>query len=243
MSDPTSPRKRLGLVLTALLVSTGVGLVATEVRAEGPFGTKKQFVITAEDLAGYQSEHRKYDNSAGREQQNTRTGLALVLQGGGAHLGFHYFVLPKFSLGGTLGYEARGGSNTMEDGAGTYSTELGSAHTLLVGLRAGYALMFTDKVGFWFRGGPGLSQGVRRPNDWSNTDKNVDTAWLISADVLFVVSPTPHFGLYLGPSGDLAFAGRHREVRNQPTPPVPKDWAKSASYQRLALGLGVFGYF
>ncbi len=241
-----SVRAPRGLVMSTLLAGAAVALVAPAARAAEParsFGAKGQLAITGEELTGYWAEHSKWENYDRQERETNRGGLSLLLQEGGAQVGVHYFLLPQFSIGGTVGYDLRIGKNTMEDGDGTYSTHLAPRSSLDVGLRAGYALMFTDVVGFWFRGGPGMERTVLRPLPTSEEDRDLDTVWLASLDVLFVVNPVPHFGLYVGPSGDVAFAGRHREERLAPPPNVPEDWHEHESFQRIGVGIGLIGHF
>jgi len=241
-----SVRAPRGLVMSTLLAGAAVALLTPPARAAGPaggFGAKGQLVITGEELAGYYAEHRKWEDFEHQEQETNRGGLSLLLQEGGAKVGVHYFLLPQFSLGGSVGYDLRIGEDTIEDGDGTYSVQLAPRNTLAVGLRAGYALMFTDVVGFWFRAGPGMERTVSRPLPTSEEDRDVDTVWLASLDVLFVVRPVPHFGFYVGPNGDVAFAGQHKEERLAPPPNVPEEWHERESYQRLGLGLGLIGHF
>ncbi|MBN2191421.1 MAG: hypothetical protein JW751_01285 [Polyangiaceae bacterium] len=239
--DPGSLRARRGLVFAAAGIAGFI--VGSPARAANDFGAKGQLAITGEEVVGYFTEHRKWENYSGVRQETNRGGLALALQQGGARLGFHYFLLPQFSVGGTVGYDLRTGKNSGEDGDGTYSYDLAPEHTLLVGLRAGYALMFTDVVGFWFRAGPAMEQRVRRVTQFSEEDKDKDTVWLASLDILFAVTPVPHFGFYLGPSGDIAFAGQRKQLRDDPNPPEPEEWHEPESYQRLGVAAGLIGYF
>ena len=230
------------LITGALAAASLLGLANT-VAAQERFGAKGTLAITGEELTGYHAEHRKYDNEAGEEYQTQRGGLSLLLATGGAKIGVHYFLLPQFSVGGVLGYDLRTGSNTIEDGDGTYTTDLAKEHTLVFGTRAGYALMFTDVVGFWFRGGPGMEQRVRRAAQWNDEDKDTDTVWLASLDVFFVVAPVPHFGFFLGPQGDLSFAGKHKEARLDPATDEVRRWDNPERYTRLGASAGLVGYF
>ncbi len=217
------------------LTSTAVG--------QTRFGAKGSVAISAEELTGYHSEKRKYDNEQDFEYETQRGGLALLLTTGGAKVGAHYFLLPQFSVGGILGYDLRTGSNTIEDGDGTYTTDLAKERTFGFGARAGYALMFTDVVGFWFRGGPGVQHQVRRAAEWNDEDKNIDTVWLASLDIFFVVAPVPHFGFFLGPQGDLSFAGKHKETRVVQGTNDVDEWDHRERYTRLGVSAGLIGYF
>ncbi len=230
------------LITGALVVAALLGLTSTAA-AQTRFGAKGSLAITGEELTGCHAEKRKYDLRNGDEFQTKRGGLGLFITTGGAKVGAHYFLLPQFSVGGILGYDMRSGSNTIEDGDGTYTTDLAKEHTFVFATRAGYALMFTDVVGFWFRGGPGLQYQVRRAAQWNDEDKDTDTVWLASLDIFFVVAPVPHFGFYLGPQGDLSFAGKHKERRVDPQTDEVTEWDNSERYSRLGVSAGLIGYF
>jgi hypothetical protein len=230
------------LTAGALSAVTLLALTGTA-GAQTPFGAKGTLAITGENLAGYHAEKRKYDNEAGDEYQTQRGGLGLLFTTGGARVGVHYFLLPQFSVGGAVGYDLRTGSNTIEDGDGTYTTDLAKEHTLVVATRAGYALMFTDVVGFWFRGGPGVEHQVRRAAQWNDQDKDTDTVWLASLDVFFVVAPVPHFGFYVGPQGDISFAGKHKEARLDNATNEVNEWHNPERYSRLGASMGLIGFF
>jgi len=231
-------------LLTSALAAGLLLAVTSPAGAQERFGAKGSFAITGEELTGYHAEKRKYDNEDGYEYQTQRGGLALLVTTGGAKVGAHYFLLPQFSVGGIVGYDLRTGSNTIEDGDGTYTTDLAKEHTFVFAARAGYALMFTDVVGFWFRGGPGMQHQVRRMAEWNDVDKDTDSVWLASLDVFFVVAPAPHFGFFLGPQGDISFAGKHKEERlDEPPPDHVARWHNPEHYSRLGASAGLVGYF
>jgi hypothetical protein len=101
--------------------------------------------------------------------------------------------------------------------------------------KVGYALMFNDTIGFWFRGGPGFS---RIGSDDNNGGKEALTFWTLSADALFVVLPVQHFGFYVGPQGEISFTGS-----DTTTQPNGVSVSRDTSYQSLALSVGMLGYF
>lgn len=229
----------VGCVAVCVAVLTAAG----QAQAQERFGAKGSLAVTGEELVGYQAEQRLYDLEDGDDYETRRSGLALFLTTGGARVGAHYFLLPQFSLGGVVGYDLRTGSNTIEDGDGTYTTDLSQEHTFLVAARAGYALMFTDVVGFWFRGGPGFQHQVRRAAEWNEDDRDTDSAWLASLDVFFVVAPVPHFGFFVGPQGELSFVGKHKEARQVQGTNEVHEWDNSERYSRLGASAGLVGYF
>jgi hypothetical protein len=103
--------------------------------------------------------------------------------------------------------------------------------------KVGYALMFNDVIGFWFRGGVGYFRiGTSDPSD-----PPVKDSWsflLVSLDALFVVSPVQHFGFYVGPQADLSFTGTHAHTAGNGI-----EISQSASHRSIGLGLGLIGYF
>jgi len=210
--------------------------------AQARFGDKGQLAITGENLFALQTE--RVGETPGFPQGDSSTTFNrfgfLYSQGTptphGPQVGVHYFIIPSLSLGGTIGYEARGGSRTHINGAGFTITEDNqdvSTFTLLP--KIGYALMFNNIVGFWFRGGPGVFRvGESGPN---SPRKDSHTRWLLSLDSLFVVSPFPNFAFYVGPQADISFAGTHSHTENNG---IQTSW--NSSYRDIGLGLGLIGY-
>jgi hypothetical protein len=153
-------------------------------------------------------------------------------------VGGHYFIIPSVSLGGTLGYEARGGSTTRPVGnRGIVTQDTESISTFVFVPKVGYALMFNDVVGFWFRGGLGYFRiGITDAND--TRVRHSDAYLLLSLDAFFVVSPVQHVGFYVGPQADLSFTGSHSDTDNNGI-----ETSHSANYRSLGLGLGIIAYF
>ena len=107
--------------------------------------------------------------------------------------------------------------------------------------KVGYALMLTNTLGFWFRGGLGFFRlGISDGADSRN--KQSFTYWLLSADALFVVSPVQHFGFYVGPQADLSFTGSHSVTRVLGGGVVSEVSANS-SFRDIGIGTGLIGYF
>ena len=187
-------------LLTSALAAGLLLVVTSPAGAQERFGAKGSFAITGEELTGYHAEKRKYDNEDGYEYQTQRSGLALLVTTGGAKVGAHYFLLPQFSVGGIVGYDMRTGSNTIEDGDGTYTTDLAKEHTFVFAARAGYALMFTDWVGFWPRAGVTF-------HTLSVSDVFSENGLAFTLEANFVIVPTPNIGVLIGPTLDLDLFG------------------------------------
>src|SRR5258708_23067428 len=110
-------------VRSSLVTLASVSLVAFFARessalAQARFGDKGQLAITGENLFALQTE-RVGENPPfpGRESSTTFNRFGFFYSQGtptshGPQRGVHYFIIPSLSLGGTIGYEARGGSET-----------------------------------------------------------------------------------------------------------------------------------
>jgi hypothetical protein len=209
--------------------------------AQARFGDKGQLAITGENLFTFSSERVGRTFPEGERSVTSNRFGFLYSQGSptprGPQVGGHFFVIPSLSIGATLGYEARGGSTTQPIGnRGIVTQDTDSISAFIFVPKVGYALMFNNVIGFWFRGGPGFF----RIGSTDATDarvKDSDTFWLISLDALLVVSPVPNFGFYVGPQADLSFSGTESHTDNNGI-----ETSRSASYRSLGLGLGLIGY-
>ena len=112
-----------------------------------------------------------------------------------------------------------------------------SSSTFVFLPKVGYALMLSDMLGFWFRGGPGLAIDTTHNDRTNDLPKTTTTLWLLSLDALFVVTPVQHVGFYVGPGFDFSFTGRSTTTQNQAgngTVEISVD----ASYTKFGLGFG-----
>jgi hypothetical protein len=232
-------RAAAGSVLAIATVLAGAKPAAAQ---STPIGAPRSFILSGEDMVGYFSEHTGYKDANNLQFDATRNHLSLPFRTAGTKIGLHYFVLPSFSVGGALGFESRSGSNSGEDGRGVYTQNIATETTFLVQPKAGYLLMLTPVAGFWFRAGLGFRYDRNRVNEYQEDSNVTDSSWHVSGDVLFVITPVPHFGFYIGPTGDVSLSGTHHEHLIQPNGTVV-DWAHNASYSRLGLGMGLIGYF
>jgi hypothetical protein len=211
--------------------------------AEGALvGAPRSWIVTGEDMLGYFSAQTSYKDENNRDFSATRNYLSFPFRTGGTKLGLYYFIARSLSLGGSVGFESRSGTNTYEDGGGVYARSVGTETTFLLQPKVGYVLGLTPVTAFWFRAGPGFRYDRNRANDYQPDSSVSDSSWHLSGDVLFLITPVAHFGFYVGPTGDISFAGNHHEHIQRDNAP-PTDWSHGASYSRLGLGLGLVGYF
>jgi len=219
-----------------------LGLVALlgpvhRVEAAPVFAERGSIALSAEDVTGYYAQSLKYWDRNNRTVELSRSGLSAGIATGGVRLGVHYFLMKGLSLGGTLGFESVAGSNTYQDNPGTWSTYVPTNTRLVIAPRVGYALMFTDNVGLWFRGGLGYERLKQRYAE-AGENYSRESFLLASADILFVWSPFPHFGLLIGPTGDRSLLGSHFEHDAQ-----NGDYSHDSRLWRLGLTSGLVGYF
>lgn len=238
----------------------GTALLSFETRASAQdiaspdrFGQQGQFAVTAEDLMGVYNDHVdwKDDNGFKYSESNTRFSLLFSTHGGGTYafttpastIGLHYFVIDGLSVGGNIGYESRSGSYEVPNGpaGATRKYDLGSGSTFIFEPKVGYALMLSDLLGFWFRGGLGFAVNDQHLDYQSTIPEDKYTFWLFSANVLFCIMPVDHFGFYVGPGLDLSFTGTY--TRKRPGPGGPVSYSTHSNYRRLKLGAGMIAYF
>jgi hypothetical protein len=220
-------------------------------RAQTRFGDRGQLVLTAENLFALSTERRaEAFNTGDFVNVTNRFGILYSdrlddrndsISPHGPQVGGHYFFAPSMSIGATLGYESRGGSTTPPPTpAGSITVSKPDVSTFVFMPKFGYALMFTNALGFWFRGGIGIYRvGASSPVDTRVKDSM--TLWLLSLDALFVVSPAQHFGFYVGPQADISFAGSHSSSFVQGGLQVEN--SQNLSYRDIGLGAGLLGYF
>ena len=187
-------------------------------------------------VTGYNVESLKYWNNVDRTVELSRSRFSLAFASGGARLGMHYFIFDKLSLGGTVGLETVSASNTYQDNPGTWSTDVPTESHIVLAPRVGYALMFTDSIGLWFRGGIGYERIKRRQSEEGNNYSR-DSLAMVFADIFFVWSPLPHWGLLIGPTGDRSFVGRHFAHDQD------GNWSNDCRLYRLGVTTGIIGYF
>jgi len=220
-----------GAATTALLVGE------TDANAQGRFGDKGQLAITAENLFEFGTE-RYGESVVNGERSATVNHLGFLFSRCGAsprcqQVGASYFIMPSLSLGATIGYESRSGTNTSTNNNGiVVTTTPPNDSTFVFVPKVGYALMLGQVVGFWFRGGLGyFYDGGSAANQDSNS------YWFLSGDADLVVSPFQHWAFYAGPQFDLSFTGSHTEPA-----PMGARVSWDASYRDFGVGVGIIGY-
>ncbi|HMA91337.1 MAG TPA: hypothetical protein VKP30_01570 [Polyangiaceae bacterium] len=221
--------------LSALVACGGLLAGVRTAQAAPEFSQWKAFTIGVEDFTGYESRSVDYNDAGGEHIEQTRSRLALALTGGSTKLGVHYFVIPHLSVGAFVGFESSPASTTTHLPGESQTNRLPTGSRALIAPRVGYALMFRPSIGVWFRAGIGYERTKYRIDEVSS---GRDSFGLFSGDILLLWSPVPCFALSLGPTADLSFTGSHNERDAE-----RRSWSNSASMQRLAMMVGLHGYF
>jgi hypothetical protein len=109
---------------------------------------------------------------------------------------FDIFVIDSLSVGGAIAYVQY--TDEDEDGDDTKYTDF------IFSPRVGYLIMFSDKFGFWPRGGFTYHSGSI---DYDGPRKDSESGFAFTAEAMFVWTPVEHFGFAFGPTLDIDFTG------------------------------------
>lgn len=142
-------------------------------------------------------------------------------------LAFDYFIAPKLSLGGTLAYAKISDSEDGQEGFGSDSTS-----SFLINPRVGYALMFSQVVGFWPQGG--LTYYAT-----SHDDTHSESGGALTINLPFVISPANHLAFLVGPYLDLGMWGSI-EYEPQGGGGAPPDHDRT--YRSIGVQFGLAGW-
>jgi hypothetical protein len=228
------------LALAALFVSNGA-------QAQDKFGSQGQMVFSADRLFGVSANSttiKQEANGQTTETTNSTTGISLLWGNNAAgdnsvpvsaipRLSFDYFVIDGLTVGGSLGYYTSSGTTK----SGGVSSDLPNTSGFAFAPRVGYALMFTDMIGFWPRGGLTYWQGKSETVGTNKTTTTI-SGFDVNIEVPFVISPTPHFAFTVGPLLDLGLSGSYKqESGGQTLSPEP-----SIKHTNIGLVAGILGY-
>src|SRR6476620_3296714 len=132
------------------------------------FGDQGQLTLTAENLFGVSFNRvSAWNDTVTNSATSTHYGFLYSNDVGntddfttprGPWIGGHYFIIPNLSIGGTLGYEAATQSGTRETGGTSTTTKGPSTNGFVILPKAGYALVLSPIMAFWFRGGLGFTR-------------------------------------------------------------------------------------
>jgi hypothetical protein len=214
-----------------------VALGATALLGAGPalgqevFGTKGDLALGIDRVFGIHFTHLKVDNPGrGPDRKYEQTGIGFGWRGRGARSPFDqarfavdYFVIDSLSIGGSIAYASYNDDDDDDDDDDDHSDFLFSP-------RVGYAIGFSNKFGFWPRGGFTYHSRSRDDDAFVDDDEN---GFAFTAEAMFYWTPIEHFGFLFGPTLDIDFTGE-REVGRE-------DWDQR--WRSIALvNVGIFGW-
>jgi hypothetical protein len=173
------------------LLSLSAALVATLVAAPAlaDFGNKGDVAFSGERLMGAYFFNEGGDSTVVGIGATPPFHLYTT-----ARLGIDGFVINNLSIGGSFAFL----SNSPDRGP--------SQSGALLTARIGYAIPFSDKFGFWPRGGFSFYS-------YGNGDAH-DDGFAVTLEGMFYASPVQHFAFTFGPVMDLEFAGKEPLARN-----------------------------
>lgn len=143
-------------------------------------------------------------------------------------LAFDYFVIDRLSVGGALGYASINDGEESGEGWGPDSTS-----SLLFSPRAGYALMFSELVGFWPQAGFSYYSVT---HDENHNEKGLS----LTLNLPFVLSPANHLAFLAGPYLDLGLWGKVDYDGGPGGNPPPPDHERT--YRSIGLAFGLMGW-
>jgi hypothetical protein len=192
------------VALVAALASSAIASAGSA--QESGFAESGALVFGADRLFGLLHTSMTIGEDAA-ETTTSSTEISLLTRGAeiaspyaAPRLTFDGFVTDGISLGGTIGITSQ--STEVDPPVGT-NQDGPSETALIIGGRIGYGHMFSDTVGIW----PKL--GLTYFTDSLEDDgAEIDVSGLaMSADVMLVIAPVPHFGFTIGPVLDLGLTG------------------------------------
>ena len=232
--DPKSMKRTLQSAFAA------AALLASSSAWAQDFGEKGVVAISAERLFGF-----TYDSATSTQNGQDWTGsvthfsllsspVTANVSNRGVWAGYgsprvagDYFIIDRLSLGAALGY-AHWSQTTHAPAAPNDNTNTGDSFTFAP--RVGYFLTFTDKIGFWPRGG-----FTYRTFSADNASGH-DLALTVEAPFAFTL--IPHVAFWAGPTLDLGLTGSQNfDVGNGTT--------TSIDFNATAIGIqtGLVAYF
>ena len=173
------------------------------------FGKKGQLAISAERLFGFTYDSSSVSAPTGDADSST-TGFSLLSSApsasgsnaawfgyGAPRVAGDYFVIDHLSLGAALGYAHVSVTNQPVGLGGNETTD--SGHTITFAPRAGYAIAFTNLIGFWPRAGFTYVSDTAGPRSAHNL--------ALTLEAPFTFNVVPHVVFWAAPTLDIGFTG------------------------------------
>lgn len=146
-------------------------------------------------------------------------------------IGIDGFIIDGLSLGGTIALAHTG--VTTKTSAGPINGSVDSSETdFLFAPRVGYALMFSEHVGIWPRGGFSYFLATTSVDNGGSSSLHY---FSLNIDCPFLFKLAPNFAITAGPVIDVSFEGSRKTEPNGPGVSVTAD-ASTAAFG-IAAGL------
>ncbi|MBI5532315.1 MAG: hypothetical protein HY898_06355 [Deltaproteobacteria bacterium] len=252
-------RKLAALGLGGLVAAAALS-ISSQASAEDKFGVAGGMVISADRMFGIHMNsvtRTEKDAATGveGETKGSTTSIALLWNSQGSgdtlnvsqipRLSFDYFVIDGLSVGGSLGYASLSGKYKQTKPQESPETDLPSTSAFAFAPRVGYAIMFTDMIGIWPRGG--ITYWSSKTESKSQTTPVVTTTDKTSGldlniEGMLVIVPAPHFAFTLGPVIDFGLTGSSETERSPDPNPAPKNDI-TLKHTNFGLAFGLLGYF
>lgn len=251
-------RKLAALGLGGLVAAAALS-ISSQASAEDKFGVAGGMVISADRLFGINmntqtTTTKGMNGQPDSESQVSSTSIALLWNVPAAasginvsaipRLSFDYFVIDGLTVGGSLGYISVSGKQKATKPVESPEVDTPKTSAFAFAPRVGYALMFTDIIGIWPRGGiTYYSLSTENTSQGANpvTTKNTDSGLDLNIEGMLVVAPAPHFAFTVGPVIDFGLTGSSKQdITPDPGTPKPDITQK---HNNFGLAFGLLGYF
>lgn len=175
------------LVVATALVGIAPAASADDANGVG-FGKRGRFVVTLDNVLTVASLEMTGDDSSKSTKLESK-GMFPLYMGGG--VGFHGIAESGLTYGSSVWF-----ARVKGEGDATTFVQLRP--------RIGYATSKDALLGLWVRGGPNWFHYQSGDDDSGNSIS-------LGVDAFGVITPVPHFGIYLGPSLDFALWGKDHD--------------------------------
>jgi hypothetical protein len=210
----------------AAMIGAAAMLGAGPALAQQTFGPQGTAAFSGDRLFGMYAGSEEVETPGG-DFETDYTSFGFAWQGPShfspftvPRLGFDYFVIDSLSIGGSIAY-----ATYDVDPPGPPEAE-GSA--FIFAPRVGYVWMFSDVIGFWLRGG-----FTYHSYDNEGIFAGDESGFAFTADPMFVITPTAHFGFVLGPVIDFTITGERETGAGD----------VDVNYANFGIAMGPMGWF
>jgi hypothetical protein len=176
-----------------------------------PHGT---IALGAERLTGFYHSRESIDTAVGNQAQ-TRDKITLLGETTDGQwdlprIGIDGFIIDGLSLGGTLAIMHTGITTKDTVRLGSVSND-SSTTGVLFAPRVGYGLMFSERIGFWPRGGFSYYTQSTSIDNAGSTNLHY---FSLNIDVPFLFKLAPNFAITAGPTIDIGITGSQKNELN-----------------------------